>query len=267
MAPRSTPDRVIGIGPALRKAREHRGLSIEEAARDSRLRADQLAALEDEDFDALSGDVYVRASLRTYAAYLGLDPVKVNEAYARHADDPEPPSPPGKLGRVERMIAATRIRDDQRLLLIAAAGLVIVLIVFGLLSKSQGSPPPAAIPTVAPTPVPSDQAFAVVLVASRHTTVTVTTDGEATSRTMTAEEQLSFEATQEMTVSLGDGGAIQLTVAGHELGTPGVSGVPWTRTYTFQEVSSWPSPSPASATPASGSASGSGSPSTSASSP
>ena len=49
-------------------------------------------ALESEDFDALAGEVYVRASLRTYAAYLGLKPEKVMRAYARHADDPEPPA-------------------------------------------------------------------------------------------------------------------------------------------------------------------------------
>jgi cytoskeletal protein RodZ len=244
MAPRSTHDRVIGIGPALRKAREHRGLSLEEAARDTRLRAGQLAALEDEDFDALSGDVYVRASLRTYATYLGLDADKVSAAYARHAEDPAPPSPPGKLGRVERMIAATRIRDNQRLLLITAAGLVVVLIVFGWLSRDHGAPLPAAIPTVTASAVPSDQSFAVVLVAARHTSVTVTVDGERETRTMVEEEQLSFEASQELTVALVDGGAVTLTVAGHDLGVPGVSGLPWTRTYTFQEVSAWPSPSP-----------------------
>ena len=66
MAGRRPHDVLIGVGPALRKAREHRGLTLEEAARDTRLRLDQLPALESEDFDAMSGEVYVRASLRTY---------------------------------------------------------------------------------------------------------------------------------------------------------------------------------------------------------
>src|SRR4249919_3263646 len=92
-------DATIGVGPALRKAREHRGLTLDEAARDTKLRTDLLSALEDESFDALLGDVYVRGALRTYAQYLGLSPDKVVAAYARHAEDPEPPPPPRKMGR------------------------------------------------------------------------------------------------------------------------------------------------------------------------
>src|SRR5205085_4395634 len=59
-----------GVGTALRAAREEQGLSIEEASRDTKLRSDQLQALEDERFERLLGDVYVRGSLRSYARYL-----------------------------------------------------------------------------------------------------------------------------------------------------------------------------------------------------
>ena len=48
MIPQPSPDRMIGVGPALRKARAHRGLTLEEAARDTKLRTDQLQALENE---------------------------------------------------------------------------------------------------------------------------------------------------------------------------------------------------------------------------
>ena len=108
----------IGVGPALARARLIRGLSLEEAARDTKLRVDQLTALEREDFEALPGDVFVRGALRTYAQYVGLSPDKVLGMYARHADEPGPPPPPGKMGRVEQAIAATRIRDNQRLLIV-----------------------------------------------------------------------------------------------------------------------------------------------------
>ena len=64
--------------------------------------------------------------------------------------DPEPPPPPGKLGRVERAIAATRVRDSQRFLLIAAATLVGVLIVFGWVSSQHGAPQAAPFPSVTP---------------------------------------------------------------------------------------------------------------------
>ena len=65
-------DSMIGVGSALRKARERRGITLDAASRDTKLHIDQLRALETEDFEALMGDVYVRGSLRTYSQYLGL---------------------------------------------------------------------------------------------------------------------------------------------------------------------------------------------------
>src|SRR2546425_7719550 len=77
-----------GIGPALRKARLLRGKSIEEASRETRIRAEYLKALEGERFDALLGEVYVRGFLRSYSSYLGLDSDKVLTVYNRHFGPP-----------------------------------------------------------------------------------------------------------------------------------------------------------------------------------
>jgi cytoskeleton protein RodZ len=257
MAGRRSHDALIGVGPALRKAREHRGLTLEEAARDTRLRLDQLRALESEDFDAMASEVYVRASLRTYAAYLGLKSDKVMNAYVRHAEDPEPPPPPGKLGRVERAIAATRVRDSQRFLLIAAATLVGVLIVFGWVSSQHGAPQAAPFPTGGPAAVPSDPPIEATLMAQHSAQITVTVDGVLTSYRMAKGEQRAFTATGELTLLVQQGGTVQVTVAGTDLGAPGEPGQPWQRTFTAAEVAAWPSPSPTVA--ASASASGSSS--------
>lgn len=267
MAGRRSHDALIGVGPALRKAREHRGLTLEQAARDTRLRLDQLQALESEDFEAMSGEVYVRASLRTYAAYLGLRPEKVMSAYARHAEDPEPPPPPGKMGRVERAIAATRVRDSQRFLLIAAAVVIGVLIVFGVLSSQHASPEQASIPTNPGTALPSDRSIEATLTAQRPAQVTVTVDGVAATYHMAKGEQRAFSATDALILLVQQGGAVQVTVAGTDLGAPGEPGQPWQRTFTYAEVAAWPSPPPSvSASPSgtglfptSGSASASGS--------
>jgi hypothetical protein len=255
MVGRPSHDALIGVGPALRKAREHRALTLEEAARDTKLRVGQLRALETEDFESLGGEVYTRASLRTYAAYLGLNPDKVMDAYVRHAEDPEPPSPPRKLGRVERAIAATRVRDNQRFLLIAAAVLVVALLIFGPLSRGKDAPAPATAPARTPSVLPSGQSFDVTLIALDRTQVTVSVDGQVATDSMTKGEQLSFAPTANFAVRGTDGGTVQLLVAGHDLGTPGTPGVAWVRSYTYHEVSTWPSPSP-SVSP-SGSASGS----------
>jgi cytoskeleton protein RodZ len=65
---------VAGIGEALRSTREHRGLSIDQVAQDTRISPRFLEALEAEQFNELPAPVYVRGFLRSYANYLKLEP-------------------------------------------------------------------------------------------------------------------------------------------------------------------------------------------------
>ncbi len=62
-----------GIGTKLREERIRRGLGIDEVEAETRIRAKYLRALEDDRFEVLPGDAYVRAFLRDYAEELGLD--------------------------------------------------------------------------------------------------------------------------------------------------------------------------------------------------
>ena len=73
-----------GIGDALRDARTQTGATLADAAAETRIRESYLAALEEERFDHLGGDVYVKGFLRSYARYLGIDPEPLVEAYRAH---------------------------------------------------------------------------------------------------------------------------------------------------------------------------------------
>jgi cytoskeleton protein RodZ len=64
---------VAELGQQLREAREARGLSIEDVAQGTRIRAAYIRALEEERFADLPAPVYVRGFLRNYATFLGLD--------------------------------------------------------------------------------------------------------------------------------------------------------------------------------------------------
>ena len=224
---------MIGVGSALRKARERRGITLDAASRDTKLHMDQLRALESEDFDALMGDVYVRGSLRTYSQYLGLSPDKVIGAYAEHAEEPAAPPPPARLGRVERAIAATRIRDNQRLMVFLAGTVLVIAVVFGLLSRAHSAPAPATLPTVAAEPQPLDRSIDAVIQAIGHVQLTVIADGVASTYTMATGETRSFMAETSMVLRASDGGAIHLTVNGVDHGIPGTPGRPWGDTFSF----------------------------------
>jgi cytoskeleton protein RodZ len=224
---------MIGVGSALRKARERRGITLDAASRDTKLHIDQLQALESEDFEALFGDVYVRGSLRTYAQYLGLSPDKVIGAYARHAEAPPAPPPPARLGRIERAMAATRIRDNQRLMVFLAGTVLVIALVFGLLSRGHSAPAPATLPTVAAAPDPLDRTIDAVIEAVGGVGVTVSVDGVESAYELEAGETRTFTAENDLELSATDGGAIRLTVSGVEYGIPGTPGLPWSDAYRF----------------------------------
>jgi transcriptional regulator with XRE-family HTH domain len=63
-----------GVGELLVIAREKKGVTLERAERDTKIRARHLAALENGDLSTLPAAVYAKGFLRNYAIYLGLDP-------------------------------------------------------------------------------------------------------------------------------------------------------------------------------------------------
>jgi cytoskeletal protein RodZ len=228
----SVTDPRTGVGSALQRAREVRGLSLDEAARDTRLRVDQLDALEREDFDVLPGEVYVRASLRTYASYLGLDADKVSGAYARTAEQAEPAPPPGRLGPVERMIAASRIRDNQRFLLVTAITILLILLALGFLSRGEAAPPAAEIPVGTSSPIPTDPTIRVVVVAKSDVEVRSEADGVVASHALRPGETITLVAVEDLVLTVDDAGLAEVSLNGKDA-TEGSPGSPHTYRFTL----------------------------------
>lgn len=78
------------LGTLLVRAREARGLTLEDAERDTRISRRYLQALETEQFEAIPAPVYARGFLRSYSQYLGLDPNRMLQMFPRE-DDYESP--------------------------------------------------------------------------------------------------------------------------------------------------------------------------------
>lgn len=226
----------IGVGAALRRARKIRGATIDEAARDTRLRAEQLRAMEDEAFHLLGDEVRTRAVLGSYARYLGLSAEKVVGSYARHADDLPVPQPPPGLGRVERALAAARIRDNQKFLLAAALAVIATLVVFGLLSDDRAAPEAAPVPTdAAEAAIPAERSVELVLRATRPVAVTFVVDGGAPeSFEMGTGETRAVTATDSIEVQVADGAAVRAVVGGEAVRIRAGVGEVWDATFMAQ---------------------------------
>src|SRR5262245_17795646 len=136
----------IGVGSALRTVRERRGLTLDEAARDTRVRRDYLEAIEEEAVERLLGDVHVRGWLRTYASYLRLSPDKVVAMYEDGTLPEEHEVPPPPLPRTEPVLGARRRRDDHRLWVLIAVTVLVLAGAFGVLSARRPAPPAAELP-------------------------------------------------------------------------------------------------------------------------
>lgn len=82
-------------GALLKSAREQAKLSEEDVARELRMTATKVRALEADEYEKLHSDTFIRGYLRTYAKLLNLDPNAILEAYkqarreAGLADEPE----------------------------------------------------------------------------------------------------------------------------------------------------------------------------------
>jgi len=76
------------LGSLLVRAREAKGLTLEDAERDTRISRRYLQALETEQFDIIPAPVYARGFLRSYSQYLGLDPQEVLALFPREDQYP-----------------------------------------------------------------------------------------------------------------------------------------------------------------------------------
>ncbi len=135
--------RETGPGELLSRKREALGMSVQDVADELHITMHYVRSLEENAFDKLPGDVFVRGYIRAYASLLKLDPqvlVNVFNAYSH------------KQG-VEHEICVTqaRRRRDRNLPWIIVSGVAFVAIAVGLWYFNSSSTP-------APTPTPGSAA-------------------------------------------------------------------------------------------------------------
>jgi len=141
----------LGIGETLRAARRQQRRTLSDAAAETRVRETYLAALEEEEFSALGGDVYVKGFLRSYARYLGLDPDPLVAAYRREFERGEE-TPTVAPGTAPAMPASGERPPQFALIAGGVAFLVLVLIAIGIRSRGGNDNPAADPPVASPTP-------------------------------------------------------------------------------------------------------------------
>jgi hypothetical protein len=117
---------VFEIGNSLREARYRQQLELSDVELATKIRGRYLQALEEESFDALPAQTYVKGFLRTYADYLGLDgQLYVDEFNSRYSVGEDEPREPVVARRTSTVHQRHR-RLEQRGVFLALGGIAIV---------------------------------------------------------------------------------------------------------------------------------------------
>jgi hypothetical protein len=141
---------VFEIGNSLREARVRQQLELGEVELATKIRARYLRALEEESFDALPAQTYVKGFLRTYADYLGLDgQLYVDEFNSRYGVDGDEPREP-VVARRTSYVSKQHRGLERRWIAFALAGIA-ALVVFVVAAWKIGGNGNEQIPNLAPT--------------------------------------------------------------------------------------------------------------------
>jgi cytoskeleton protein RodZ len=139
------------IGETLREARLRARIDITEVETRTKIRAKYLRAMENEEWDLLPGDVYVKSFLRTYGEFLGLDTRQLVDDYKRRYERPtdhelRPIAPPGR----ERKPARGPLIAPWMVIGVVLVAVVVLLVVVGNANKTKTAQSSVS-PTVATT--------------------------------------------------------------------------------------------------------------------
>src|SRR5690349_16067719 len=140
---RPTLDYGPDIGVALRNAREHRGMSIQDVADETRIRRAYIGAIEDMRLDQLPSRPFTIGYVKSYAELMGFEPGAAISRFKESSPDPD--------GALRAPVGVPQERDP-RLGLIAVAGAVILaaIITWNVAQRplSDDAQPPSTAPEI-----------------------------------------------------------------------------------------------------------------------
>lgn len=240
----------MSLGETLKEARESKGLSLDLVEEETKIRRKYLAALEEDEFGLLPGRVYVKAFLRTYARFLGLDGDELVARFeALHPEKREP----APESRPTVPVTGRRRAGPRSFLLVA--GVIMLLVAFNAVYSSLrgGSPAPDLPPpgprvednhnlppaVQEPEPLPAEPPAVpegldlLLRITQENCWIRVVVDGGvAFEGILSAGESRNFQGRQAITLRLGNPGVVEARLNGEELGALGQRGVPVTHEFT-----------------------------------
>jgi cytoskeletal protein RodZ len=242
--PGGTPTPPSRLGSALAAAREARGLSVEDVAAATRIRATLVRAIESDDFSRCGGAAYARGHLKSIAQVIGADGAELVAEFDRRYGDPAPVVTSSPLSSFE---ASAARRPTARWPSVAIGVLAVAAVFLGaswVLGRQGGSPgvdaapgpstsagptstptttapPDTTPPPTTPKPTPSGVTLRVRASAGDSWLLVTSSGGDQVYQgVLTAGEQKDFKDGRSLTVKFGNSHAVRLVLNGQDVGAP-----------------------------------------------
>jgi cytoskeleton protein RodZ len=253
--PRATAE--VHGGEILKRAREAKGLALDDLIRTTKINRGILQALEASDFARLPAPIYTRGFVKAYAREVGLDPAQTANNYLSELEIATPSPLPMSLASSPSRAELMALDDDNANILLThqarrlggvvtvacAIGLVLYVWSFGrqrepspplveapaaATDAARAEAPPQAVPdavTASPAPAETGGPLQIELRPAGLCWVAATADGtRVLARLLRSGDQHTISVNDELTLRVGDPGALTYSIngrAGRPLGRAG----------------------------------------------
>ncbi|MBP2654945.1 MAG: putative transcriptional regulator [Firmicutes bacterium] len=248
------------VGKILRTEREKQGLSLKDIEKGTSIRSLYIQAIEDDEYQALPGEVYLKGFLRNYANFLGLDQQEILNIYRQSQAPVELP---------QEQVEATNIgggrKADYRnsiygrwpvivILVVIIVAVVLGVIVFGGKSDSKSETPsqiqPAQNQVLTQTPPATPAApngseaadvkpVVVSVKVTDKTWIMVSADGKQVYEgTPQVGENFTWSADKSVTIKLGNAAGVDMTYNGQPQAKLGDEGEVVLKTFSANSTNS-----------------------------
>jgi cytoskeleton protein RodZ len=233
----------MSVGTYLREAREAAGYSVEQIATKTRIRPQVIRDLECEEFQSCGGNAYARGHIRTIGQFINADLDRLITEFEAATGEVDRPM-------IELLTenSATTVKQGGGIpkitykFMASTAAVIVGLIILvptanslfksttksAHSSKASTSAKSVAVPATQALTVPVvPQTGNLIISADNGTSWIAVTDMNGvnlfTGKISTGQSQ-SFDASKLINVTLGNAGAVTVTLNGKSMGTPGASG-------------------------------------------
>lgn len=214
-----------GIGATLRAERERRHISLDAVARGTLVRQDFLELIDADRLEELPTGAYAKGFIRSYVAYLGLDPKPFLSAYDERCGQPGP-----ELTRFAQQGVRVPPAAQKRAWKFAVGSAAFTLVLLALLGAFRSGDGEDTLPSTsaavarvaAASMAPNvDGAVVRLEVISDETWVEAEVDGQPVfANTLQRGEYETFKGSEEIVLFIARGSTVRLTANGQILRTP-----------------------------------------------